>query len=56
MHTAHWEYVSQLGILWQFATHDLLPVYRQLCALYTNQLDNTLQGWEYVWLTVKTPS
>lgn len=42
MYTEHSEYASQLGFLRQFATHDLLPVYGQLCALYTNQLVNTL--------------
>ena len=43
VYTAHSEYVSQLGFLRQFATHGLLPVYGQLCALYTNQLADSLQ-------------
>lgn len=33
MYTVHLEYASQLGFLWQFATHSLLPVYSQLYAL-----------------------
>lgn len=33
--------IVQPGVLWQFATHSLLPVEGQISE-YTNQLDNSL--------------
>lgn len=44
MYTARSDCVSQLGF-YGGLSHNLLPVYGELGASYTNHLDDSLRGW-----------